>query len=129
MRLLRAKTPDSISSNNAPILTSETLEIETARRRAADSEAIQEIVSIIVIEVTVIKHEESVKSKFLNPRSIDRQEEEQGGVVRRPMTLRNRLILKSRSKKVQVVLAGLTQRTPSYLLMTAKRGPRSMSIS
>ena len=131
MRLLRAKTPDSISSNNAPILTSETLETETARKSlaAADSEAIQVIVSIIVIEVTVITLEESVKSKFQSPRSIDRQGEELGGVARRPMTLRNRLILRSRSKIVQVVLAGPTLRTPSYPLMTVKRGPRSMSIS
>ena len=130
MRKPKVKTPDSISSNNVPILTSETQEIETASiSLAADMEVTQVIASIIVTEVTVITLEESVRSKFLSPRSIDRQEEKLGDVARRPMTQRNRLILKSKRKVVRVELAGPTRRTQSYLSMMVKRGPKSMSIS
>ena len=131
-RKQKAKTPGSISSNNAPIQTLETRETETATESlAAGLEATLAIVSIIVIEatVTVITLEESVRSKSLSLRSIDLREGEQGDVAQLLTTLRNRPILRSRRKLVLVEQAGPTRRTQSYLLMTVKRGLKSMSIS
>ena len=103
MRKLKAKTPGSISSNNALIQTLETRGIETASiSLAVDLGATQVIVSIIVIEaiVTVITLEESVRSKSLSLRSIDRRGGEQEGVAQLLTTLRNRPILRSRRKLV-----------------------------
>ena len=99
---LRAKTPDSISSSNAPILTSETLETETtntSQALAADSAATLAIANIVIEGATVITTlEDLVRSKFLSLRSIDRRVDGPGDVTQQPMTQRNLPILRPKNR-------------------------------